>query len=248
MQSLNQPQGEKNMYTDAQVKQNVVDELKWEPSVNATQIGVEVKDGIVTLSGHVDSYVEKCSAKRAALRVAGVKALAVEIDVKLPGVSKRNDTDIARSVENILKWSAFLPADSVKVVVSDGWVTLSGQVDSDYQRRGVADTVRPLMGVTGVTNNVVVKAKASASAIKSSIEAALKRRAIADAKAILVDVKGDKVTLRGTASSWSERDLTTQAAWSTPGVRDVIDNISVKFLRDAFAGSGSSGPAQYRKC
>jgi osmotically-inducible protein OsmY len=212
------------MSTDAQVKQNVIAELEWDPSINAAQIGVEVKDGVVTLAGHVDSYADKWNAERAAQRVKGVKALAVEIDVKLPGTSERNDADIARAAENVLQWTNYLPQDSVKVMVEGGWITLSGELDWDYQRRIAVKAVRHLMGVTGVSDNVLVRPKVSMSDIKSDIEAALERRARADAKAISVAVNDSVVTLSGTVHSWTERDAVTDAAWNTPGVRNVIDN------------------------
>ena len=189
------------MKTDTQLQLDVIAELKWEPSVNAAHIGVEVADGIVTLAGHVSSYAEKLGAERAAQRVSGVKALAIEMDVKLPGLSKRTDADIARSVENVLQWTTYVPKDSVKVMVESGWVTLSGEVDWEYQRQTAKKGVRYLMGVTGVTDNIVIKPKVSLSAVKSEIEAALKRRATADAKKISVDVQGADVTLTGTVHS-----------------------------------------------
>jgi osmotically-inducible protein OsmY len=211
------------------VQQDVIAELKWEPSINAAQIGVEVKDGIVTLAGHVSSYAEKWDAERAAQRVSGVKALAVEMDVKLPGSSKRNDADIARSAKDVLQWMTYLPKDSVTVMVEDGWVTLSGEVDWEYQRQAAAGGVRYLMGVTGVSDQITVKPKVSLSAVKSDIEAALKRRATADAQKISVGVRGADVTLSGTVHSWSERDLARNAAWGTPGVRNVVDNITIAY-------------------
>lgn len=217
------------MKTDAQLQQDVIAELKWEPSVNAAQIGVEVKDGIVTLAGHVDSYAEKFDVERAAQRVAGVKALAIEMDVTLPGSSKRNDADIARSAENTIEWLTYLPNDSVKVKVEGGWITLSGEVHWDYQREAAFSAVRYLMGVTGVSNQIAVKPKVSLSAVKSDIEAALKRRAKSDAQSISVKVQGTDVTLSGTVHSWSERDLASNAAWGTPGVRKVVDNMTVVY-------------------
>jgi len=217
------------MKTDAQVQQDVIAELKWEPSVNPTHIGVEVQDGVVTLAGHVDSYAEKWNAERAAQRVSGVKALAIEMDVKLAGSSKRNDVDIARSAENALEWMTYLPDDSVKVMVEDGWITLSGEVSWEYQRQTAAGAVRYLMGVKGVSNNIAIKPKVSVSAVKSDIEAALKRRANADAQNISVDVRGNDVTLTGTVHSWSERDLARESAWGAPGVRNVVDNITVTY-------------------
>jgi osmotically-inducible protein OsmY len=217
------------MKTDAQLQHDVIAELNWEPSVNAAQIGVEVKDGIVTLAGHVSSYAEKYAAERAAQRVSGVKALAVEMNVNLPGSSKRIDADIARSAENVLEWMTYLPKDCVKVKVESGWISLSGEVDWEYQRRGAVDAVRNLMGVTGVSNQIVIKPKVSLSAVKSDIEAALKRRALLDAQEISVKVQGADVTLTGTVHSWSERDLARNSAWATPGVRNVVDNLTVAY-------------------
>ena len=217
------------MKTDTQLQQDVIAELKWEPSVNAAQIGVEVKDGIVTLAGHVNSYSDKWGAERAAQRVSGVKALAIEMDVKLSGSSKRTDADIARSAENVLEWTTYLPKDSVKVMVESGLITLSGEVDWEYQRQAVAKGVRYLMGVKGVSDQIVIKPKVSLSAVKSDIEAALKRRATTDAQKISVEVRGADVTLTGTVHSWSERDLAKHAAWGTPGVRNVVDNMTITY-------------------
>ncbi len=217
------------MKTDSQVQQDVMAELKWEPSINATHIGVEVADGIVTLAGHVGSYAEKWDAEHAAQRVSGVKALAVEMDVKLPGSSKRNDSDIAGSAENMLMWATYVPKDSVKIMVENGWITLSGEVSWEYQRKAAVDAVCHLMGVTGVSDQITIKATVAASTVKSDIEAALKRRAHADAQKILVNVSGADVTLSGTVHSWAERELATHSAWGTAGVRSVVDNIAVAY-------------------
>jgi osmotically-inducible protein OsmY len=153
------------MKTDAQVKQDVSAELSREPSVNAAQIVVEVEDGTVTLAGHVGSYAEKWHAGRVAQRVSGVKALAIAMDVTLPGSSKRNDADIARSAENILQWRTYLAKDCVKVQVEDGWITLSGEVDWEYQRQAAAGVIRYLIGVRGVTDHIALKPEAALSAI-----------------------------------------------------------------------------------
>ena len=217
------------MKTDTQLQQDVLAELKWEPSVNAAQIGVEVKDGIVTLAGHVSSFAEKWDAERAAQRVSGVKALAVEMDVKLSGSGKRTDADVARAAETALQWTTFLPKDSVKIMVEIGLITLSGEVDWEYQRQSAAGAVHYLLGVTGVSNQITIKSKVSSSAIKSDIEAALKRRAQADTKKIAVEVHGANVTLTGKVQSWSERELARQSAWGTPGVRNVVDNMTVAY-------------------
>ncbi len=217
------------MKTDLELQQDVLAELKWEPSVNAAHIGVEVNQGTVTLAGHVDSYAEKRHAEIAAQRVAGIKGLAVELDVKLPGSSRRDDADIARSAQNVLQWQTLLPLDAVKARVEGGWITLSGEVEWEFQRRAAIDAVRYLMGVTGVSDDITIKPKVSLIAVKADIEAALKRRARADAQNISVHVDGAAVTLTGTVHSWPERDLARDSAWSTPGVRSVVNNITVAY-------------------
>lgn len=217
------------MKTDQQLQSDVIAELSWQPSVNSEGIGVEVKDGVVTLAGHVDSYAEKIDAERATMRVSGVKALAVEMDVKLPGSSNRSDADIARSVENVLEWTTYLPQDTVKVKVERGWVTLSGEVSWEYQRRAAIRAVRYLLGVRGVNDQLVIQPKVSASVVKADIEAALKRRASKDANEISVSVRGNDVTLSGEVHSWSEREFARHAAWGSPGVKSVVDNTTVRY-------------------
>lgn len=217
------------MKTDKQIQLDVIAELGWEPSVNANHIGVEVDNGIVTLAGHVSSYAEKVSAERAAQRVAGVRALAIEMEVKLPGSDQRNDADIARSVENVLQWATYASPDNIKVKVERGWITLSGEVEWAFQRQTATDAVRRLMGVTGVSDQVVIKPKVSSSLVKSDIEAALKRRARSDAQKISVEVQGGDVTLTGAVHSWSERDLARDSAWASPGVRNVVDKMTIAY-------------------
>ena len=204
-------------------------ELNWEPAVHAEQIGVEVKDGIVTLAGHVDSYPAKWNAERAAQRVSGVKALAVEIDVKLINSAKHSDADIARTAENVLLWTTYLPKDCVKIMVEDGWVRLSGQVQWGFQRTTAAAAVRYLMGVKGVSDQITIKPGVSATVVKSDIEAALKRRATNEANGIKVAINGSEVTLSGKVPIWAERDAIGSAAWSTPGVTNVVDNIAIAY-------------------
>lgn len=216
--------------TDAQIQKDVLEELRWKPSVQASNIGVEVKDGIVTLAGHVDTYAEKWHAEQAAQRVCSVKALAIEIDVKTSGTPKRLDADIARTVQNILEWNVFVPKDRVKVMVENGWVTLSGEVTADYQRRTAASSIRYLSGVTGVSNQIVLKPTVTVAVIKTDIEATLKRRASAEADAIHVNVHNHEVTLSGKANSLAERELVSRAVWDTPGVWKVTDNILVSAL------------------
>jgi len=217
------------MKTDAQLKQDVIAELGWEPAVNAAQIGVEVNAGVVTLAGHVNSFSEKWHAEHAAQRVSGVKALAVEIDVNLPGLNKRTDADIARAAGNVLEWTMNAPQDSLKVMVEGGWITLSGTVDWQYQKQAAAAAVRYLMGVTGISNTITLKPGVSAAVVKKDIEAAMKRHAQKDAQNIKIDVSGSKVTLAGNVHSWSEREQARHAAWDAPGVRDVVDNMSVVY-------------------
>ena len=217
------------MKTDSQLQQDVSAELQWEPSVHAARIGVEVKDGVVTLAGQVDSYSEKWNAERAAQRVPGVKAMTTELKVHLSSLSKRTDADIAEAVENVLEWNSSLPDGAIQVMVEGGWVTLSGDVDWQYQRQAASDSVRYLMGVTGVSDQIDIKPSVTATAVKSDIEAALNRTSIADAKKISVAVHGSDVTLSGTVQSWDERDTATNSVWGTPGVRNVIDKMTLAY-------------------
>jgi osmotically-inducible protein OsmY len=217
------------MKTDAQLKQDVLSELSWEPSVNAARITVEVKEGNVTLAGYVDSCIEKLSAERVVRHVSGVKALGVGIDVELVGSSRRNDADIARSARDALQWTTYVTKDAVRIVVHDGRVTLSGEVDWDWQRQGAVSAVRHLTGVVDVSDRILIKFKPSSSDVKADIEAALKRRAKSDAQNICVKVRGSNVTLTGIVHSWSERELAANCAWSAPGVRSVADNITVAY-------------------
>ncbi|KFJ09125.1 BON domain protein [Delftia acidovorans] len=215
------------MKTDTQLQQDVMAELKWEPSVHASQIGVEVKDGVVTLAGEVSSYLEKWGAERVVQRVIGVRALAIDMTVKLSQMGKRTDTDIAASARNVLSWTNSVPIDTVQVLVEDGWITLSGEVVWNYQRSDAADRVRLLPGVHGVSNQISIKPRASAIVVKSEIEDAIKRRATSDTKTIVVDVTGGDVTLTGTVRSWMERDLVVHSAWGSPGVRQVFDRMTI---------------------
>lgn len=233
------------MKTDAQLQTDVLAELHWDPSINAAQIGVEVKNGAVTLTGEVSTFAEKWEFERIAQRVAGVSALAIDIDVMLPGLSHRSDADIARAAENILQWMTFSSSNPIKVLVEGGWVTLSGHVDWEYQRQAAHGAVRHLMGVKGVSDEIVIKevqvskkaplpndviAKAPElrpSAVRADIEAALQRRARNDAKNIAVEVNGGVVTLSGGVHTWSERELARQSAWGTPGVTHVVDNMTL---------------------
>jgi osmotically-inducible protein OsmY len=213
--------------TDLELKKKVEDELNWEPSVNAAEIGVAVKSGIVTLSGNISSYWQKFSAERAAARVSGVKAVVNELEVRLPTSSERTDEDIARAAVNHLNWAVSVPADRIKVTVSKGWITLAGTVEWNYQRVAAENAVRHLIGVKGVSNLIEVKPQVSKGEVKAAIEAALKRSAELDASRITVETDGDRVILRGTVRSWAERHEAERAAWKAPGVRMVDNRITV---------------------
>jgi osmotically-inducible protein OsmY len=213
--------------TDSALKAQVVEELVWDPSIKETAVGVAVKDGVVTLTGHLDTYTEKDAAMRAVRRVSGVKAIAVEIDVKLSPPHQRSDTDIAKSIELVLAWNSSIPAESVLVTVDHAWVTLQGDVDWNYQRDIAANVIRPLVGVIGISNELKLKTKAKVADVARKIEDALRRQALRDAQHIQIAVSGDTVKLTGTVHSWQERQAAQGAAWSAPGVRSVVNEIAV---------------------
>jgi osmotically-inducible protein OsmY len=213
--------------SDSQLKKDVESELEWDAAVHAHNIGVAVKDGVVTLSGHLDSFAEKYAAERAAQRVLGVKGLAVELDVRLAAGAKRTDAEIASAAESALRWHALVPQDRVKVMVEKGWVTLSGELDWDYQRNYAMKAVRPLTGVLGVTNSMSVKPQITPAGIKQRIQGALERQADREAKNIEVVVSGHSVTLKGQVHSWAERTAAQGAAWSAPGITSVVNDLRV---------------------
>jgi len=213
--------------TDLELKKAVESELNFEPSINAAEIGVAAKDGIITLSGSVPSYWEKMAAERAAARVSGVKAVVNEVEVHLPGSSERTDEDIARAALNALQWNVLIPSDRITVKVSKGWVTLEGMVDWQFQKTAAEKAVRKLIGVKGVIDLMELKPSVSKGEVKAAIEGALKRLAEIDANKIKVETEDGKVVLSGTVRSWFEREEAERAAWAAPGVRTVEDRIAV---------------------
>lgn len=213
--------------TDSDLKQAVLDELQWEPTVNAAHIGVTVKDGVVTLTGDIGSYVEKMAAERAAKRVDGVKAVAEELKIRFLFDNKIDDTDIAQKALHVLSWDMEVPANTVKVKVEDGWVTLTGTVDWYFQKSAAEADVRKLKGVIGVINDIAIKPSVRASDVRGKIQAALKRNAQIEADNITVTTDGGKVKLTGKVDSWGEDRLVFDTAWSAPGVTDVIDNLVI---------------------
>jgi osmotically-inducible protein OsmY len=213
--------------TDKEIQEEVLTELNWEPRVQPNEIGVIVKNGVVTLTGSVDSYAKRWAAEDAARRVRGVRAVANELEVRLGFSSKRSDADIATAAANALKWDPFVPEDKLQVTVSDGWVTLRGEVEWQFQREDAERAVRHLTGVKGVTNLITVRPRVAPSDIKKRIENALVRSAETDAQRITVEVDGSKVTLRGTVRSWAERDAAERTAWQAPGVTEVHNNITI---------------------
>jgi len=222
-----QTEREDKMQTDTELQSDVLDELKWEPAVNAAHIGVSVKQGVITLSGHVPSYGEKYAAERAAERVYGVKAVANELDVKLPSSIKRTDGDIAAACVNAFTADYSVPEEKIKIVVRDGWVTLDGEVEWAYQKDAAERCIRHLTGVKGVGNSIKIKSRVSPGDVKGKIEAAFKRSAEIDARRISVETREGKVILHGNVRSWAERQEAQQAAWAAPGVSAVENDIRV---------------------
>ena len=218
------------MPTSTRLQHDVQEELEWEPSVDASKIGVTAIDtGIVTLTGTVATYAEKVTAERAAKRVSGVRVVANDIEVRLIGSMKRTDTDIAQAVLRALEWDIAVPHEKIKARVDNGWVTLDGEVALQFQRAAAENAVRRLSGLRGVTNQIRLQVRPSVqpAEVKDRIEAAFRRSADIDARGIQVDAKDSMITLRGKVRTWAERDEAERAAWAAPGVLAVKDELIV---------------------
>ena len=216
------------MKTDQQLKKDVIAELEWDPAINAAHVGVAVKDGVVTLTGHLDTYAEKYAIERAVLRVRSVRGIAVELDVKLDPNHRRSDSEIAAAAESALKWHSLIPSDRIRVQVEKGWVTLLGEVNWDYQRRETEKAVRTLTGVVGVSNAITLKTAAAPADVAKRIRDAMVRHAENESRQLEVSVDGDTVILRGTVDSWTERATASSAAWSAPGVAKVVNELKIQ--------------------
>jgi osmotically-inducible protein OsmY len=215
--------------SDTEIKNDVLSELRYEPRVKVTDIGVLVKDGTVTLNGFATSYGEKWDAVKAVKRIGGVKAIADDIEVKFPESLRRNDGDIATAAANQIEWSTTIPQGSVQVTVSEGRITLEGQVEWWYQKDAAEDGVRYLAGVNRVFNLITIKPKVTPAKIEAAIEAAFERSAVLDAKKIEIETSGNKVTLTGKVRNYTERDEAERVAWAAPGVYSVDNQLAVEW-------------------
>lgn len=216
------------MKTDTQLQKDVMDEIKWEPSTTAAQIGVAASNGVVTLTGEVASYAEKWAVERASQRVDGVKGIAEELTIKPCGEHVKNDTEIAAAAVSSLKWHVWVPS-TIQATVAQGWVTLSGTVDWDYQRNAAHDSICFMPGVKGVSNNITLKPTVQPTSVKNAIEKAFVRSAELDATTVQVAANGGAVTLSGSVRTWGEKDQAASAAWNAPGVNSVKNDIAVSY-------------------
>lgn len=220
------------MKNNAELQKDVQDAIKWEPLLSAAEIGVTAKDGIITLTGTVDSYIKKTEAEDAAKNVAGVKAVVEKIDIKLAHWGKTTDAEVANEVLRAFKWNWQVPNDKVKVKVEDGWVTLEGELHWNYQREAAKDAIKNLTGVKGVSNNIKIQSETHDAIEKMDIESALRRNWSINDDDIDVEVSGTTVTLSGTVKSWYQRDEAEKITWAAPGVWAVKNDLVVEYDYD----------------
>ena len=213
--------------TDGALRRDVEDELAWDPAIDASAIGVAVKSGVVTLTGHIDSYAEKRAIEKALRRVAGVHAIALELDVRLSPEHRRSDTDIAEAARVALEWNSEVPTNRIRATVDKGWVTLEGEVEWHYQRMAAEKAVRPLIGVVGISNEIALVPKTTAANLQRNIAEALRRQVEREIERLEVTVQGHTATLRGKVNSWHERAAAQGVAWSAPGIRAVVNELDV---------------------
>lgn len=222
------------MKTDVQIQKDVMDEIKWDPFLSVTEIGVSVKNGIVTLSGNVNSYTKKIAAEKAAKRVSGVKIVAEDINVGVSPDYRKSDTEIAEAVINALKWHSAVQEEKIKIKVEDGIVKLEGEVEWEYQRNNAKIAIENLTGVRSVINLILIKPKVSASDIEKRISSAFHRSATIDSEKITASVSGNKVILSGTVSSYAEKEEAERVAWAAPGVSSVDSKLEIKIPEYAY--------------
>jgi osmotically-inducible protein OsmY len=222
------------MKSDSQIQKDVMEELKWEPFLKASEIGVAVKNGIVTLSGHVDSYTKKLAAENAAKKISGVKAIAEDIQIGVSPADKKTDTEIAEAVLNTLRWHSAVQEEKIKIKVENGNVRLEGEVEWEYQRNNAKVAIENLTGVRSVLNVITVKPKVTSADIQQKINAAFQRSASIDAGKITAEVLGSMVTLRGKVRSFIEKEDAEVAAWNAPGVTSVENKNEIEVPEYAF--------------